>query len=140
MYSFGRAPQASKVSDSYSPEEFRVYFIFCIARLCPQYQKAVHEARWIPRSISPFLDLDRVIFDGQRLSGDPNGPIADELKDMYVFHCMYAHWHTMTNDSLAGRLRRSVFCEKPTRHSKSSSQHYGRTKSAGIVNASHSRL
>ncbi|PSS31972.1 hypothetical protein PHLCEN_2v2261, partial [Hermanssonia centrifuga] len=52
------------------------------AKLCPQYQKAVHEARWIARSISPFLDLDRVIFDGQRLSGDPNGPIADKLKEM----------------------------------------------------------
>ncbi|PSS30961.1 hypothetical protein PHLCEN_2v2486 [Hermanssonia centrifuga] len=52
------------------------------AKLCPQYSKAVHEARWIARSISPFLDVDRVIFDGQRLPVDPNGPIAEELQEM----------------------------------------------------------
>ncbi|PSR73080.1 hypothetical protein PHLCEN_2v11050 [Hermanssonia centrifuga] len=52
------------------------------AKLSDEYKKLSEEARWISRSISPFLILDTIICDGQRLPADPGAPVGKELQCM----------------------------------------------------------
>ncbi len=53
-----------------------------MSRLSDEYKKLSEEARWISRSISPFLILDTIICDGQRLPANPRAPVGKELQDM----------------------------------------------------------
>ncbi|THG95147.1 hypothetical protein EW026_g6452 [Hermanssonia centrifuga] len=52
------------------------------AKLSCEYKKLCEESRWIPRSISPFLILDTVICDGQRLPVDAGAPVGKELQHL----------------------------------------------------------
>ncbi|PSR71615.1 hypothetical protein PHLCEN_2v12468 [Hermanssonia centrifuga] len=54
------------------------------AKLVDEYKQLTHEARWVPLSISPFLDTEFTIRNGAPLPEDPSMPVEDleEISEM----------------------------------------------------------